>query len=915
MNLSPKPTLSAAPGAAQSPWRAAIWRWLSLLLSFLLIAVVGYYAWDYGHPLRRDAFLETGKEKGNFGKDIHFILNLQNPIDWGRDVYRGDIGFQDVYDELLRKFGEDGDFGSPTAPIQLDYPPMRLLIAALWADWAGRYHPLTEPRSLVVTPDGTPLPIRRRRRPLVRMAAPLTVQQELAELLAKNTPWLRQLGEEHQDVGTANKDLTKTQQANREWLEWLPGYAGRTWVEYPREGLPANMYRPRDRPMPISIRRPLVLTEEDEYNYTEPMLLGNEACEAVGAVGMFLLVRFWVRQCSGKIPAPAGFWSDISQSLCPPKPWIGLLPGLAAGLMFWFNPAIIWSGHCFPQWDAWLLPPFVLAVYLCLNGGWLTAGVLLGVAAMAKGQMLIVAPVLFIWPLVQLRLGCVLKMAVGFFLGIGAVVCLWLIPDLDAAITDSASLSGIVHHLLPDAPTTCWVASVLLAALVLAPVFFIRARGYLWRLLVCALAWLALALLEWWYVPAAHFDARRWIIVAIAVTATLVRWVPTRFIPTLIVGVGLMAARHSGVDFNLAIWAWLLIAGMVSTAGLLPRRAITTWAAASIAGALALCPCYFNGSMGWYKVGIAYGARHWKTLAWRWPTNLAGLLQTKFDWNWYVPGDPTKEQIIDLTNYLPFLKPPVIVLWWYVLGLCVVVWMACCYLAGLPWVRKQTHRMIYRTTIGLGFLNCLLPVYWLLCKGWTWDSYIDLSDYFQLPIRDLMLWSYGLCLALCGIAIAVQHDRRDRRLLFALATPWLLAFALLPQMQPRYLMWPAAFFTGAAAVGLDGLLVCAALVGAAVLNMLRDLYMGGNPGREWPPDDLDTITMRASHTVQHWLPVVANIYPDLGWGILALALCCMFLIWRSSSRQSKLAQLLRLFHQPGQHWTWRWRKPTATGPS
>jgi len=571
-----------------------------------------------------------------------------------------------------------------------------------------------------------------------------------------------------------------------------------------------------------------------------------------------------VRRCSGKIPDAAGFAGDVRQSLCPQKPWIGLLPGLLAGLMLWLNPAVICSAHGFPQWDVWLLPPFLLAVYLCLNEGWLTAGVLLGVAAMAKGQMLIVAPVLLIWPLVQLRPFCALKLAIGIFLGVGAVVSLWLIPD---------------------APAAYWVGSVLLAMLVLLPLFFIRAGGYWRRLLVGTLTWLALGLLAWSYVPHMHYPAMLWAVLAVAVTAALARWVPLRALPACVLALGLLVTLRSGIDFTLTMWALLLMAAMVLAASLLPVRAITTWAAASTVAALALCVPYFNGSTAWYTVGIAYGARHWKTLAWRWPTNLAGLLQSKFDWNWYVPGDLRTEQVIDLTNYFPFLKPPCPVIWWYVLALCFLTWTACCYVAGLPKVRRQPQRMIYRSTIGLGLLSCLLPVYWLVCKGWTWDSYLDLSDYGQLPIRDLMLLAYGICLGLCGIAIAVQHDRRDKRLLFVLATPWLMAFTLLPQMQPRYLMWPAAFFAGAAAVGLDGLFVCAALVAAGVLNMLRDMYMGGNPGREWPPNDIDVITARASHTVQHWLPLLANIYPDLGWGILALALFCMFLIWHSTPRR------------------------------
>jgi hypothetical protein len=50
---------------------------------------------------------------------------------------------------------------------------------------------------------------------------------------------------------------------------------------------------------------------------------------------------------------------------------------------------------------------------------------------------------------------------------------------------------------------------------------------------------------------------------------------------------------------------------------------------------------------------------------------------------------------------------------------------------------------------------------------------------------------YLIALILCSLGAARHARRRDPRLLIAIATPWLLMFALLGQMHERYLLWGA----------------------------------------------------------------------------------------------------------------------------
>jgi hypothetical protein len=57
-------------------------------------------------------------------------------------------------------------------------------------------------------------------------------------------------------------------------------------------------------------------------------------------------------------------------------------------------------------------------------------------------------------------------------------------------------------------------------------------------------------------------------------------------------------------------------------------------------------------------------------------------------------------------------------------------------------------------------------------------------------------------LALCALGAARHVRNRDPRLLIAVAAPWLIMFALLPQMHERYLLWGAVLSAAALGVSL-----------------------------------------------------------------------------------------------------------------
>jgi hypothetical protein len=90
--------------------------------------------------------------------------------------------------------------------------------------------------------------------------------------------------------------------------------------------------------------------------------------------------------------------------------------------------------------------------------------------------------------------------------------------------------------------------------------------------------------------------------------------------------------------------------------------------------------------------------------------------------------------------------------------------------------------------------------------GWSlkdslW-SYDFGSRYVAATVQWMLRLAYLGGLALCSLGAARHSRNRDPRLLIAIATPWLLMFALLGQMHERYLMWGAVVSAVALGVSL-----------------------------------------------------------------------------------------------------------------
>ena len=520
-------------------------------------------------------------------------------------------------------------------------------------------------------------------------------------------------------------------------------------------------------------RRPLW---NPDYEFTRPMLWLNNACEIAGSAAMFLLVHYWLRRCRG----------------APLKPWLELVrgcwPALFAALLVWFNPAVIFNSHGYPQWDVWILAPFLLAIYFGLLDMWLLAGICIGFVAMGKGQILLVTPALIVWQLCIGRPGAVLRLVVGIMLSAGVIASPWL---------------------LNNDPSYHWMKLVLIASTLALPLFFFRGWSRNSLIIHGTVLVIFMILVLW---PWLH-KAR-----------------PPFFAPILLGTIlSIIAARF------------------------LPRKFAPTWMATIATVAVFACVRIFNTSMDWYTVGIKGPTHNWQKLYWCKALNLGAILQENFGWEWH--------QEITLTDYFPWLfglSPAgtrdaiTAILLTITLGF-----------AGAAWLQRKQKGIIY-LIIATATVASVLGSFIFVPMIQIW--FVKLFDP-DRPMRYLMIGGYVITLVVCGIAMAVHHRRKSPMFFFAMVAPWVLMYALLPQMQNRYLVWACAFSAATASFSLDGFLLYLLLIPISIADTALDMmdYVKNTP------------------TSQKWLPLLTPIFPDMAWGVMLIAGIWLYLAvspWR-----------------------------------
>jgi hypothetical protein len=150
---------------------------------------------------------------------------------------------------------------------------------------------------------------------------------------------------------------------------------------------------------------------------------------------------------------------------------------------------------------------------------------------------------------------------------------------------------------------------------------------------------------------------------------------------------------------------------------------------------------------------------------------------------------------------------------------------------------------------------------------WEWKNNINFADYIPFlhdpttgPMRYLLVGLYAIAIAMCAVAVAMHIRRRDPKLLYALVAPWVLLFALMPQMLPRYLLWGTAFSSLVAAIGVEGFLLYLILTLISMINMAREQLSHAHENAGFITDYAD-----------QWFLWLRGPYPGLGWAVVLLA--------------------------------------------
>jgi hypothetical protein len=141
--------------------------------------------------------------------------------------------------------------------------------------------------------------------------------------------------------------------------------------------------------------------------------------ELAGAVAMFCLTAAWLRRSQ---PA-AGNRDSRSQWLANWDRWE--LAAASASVM-WLNPASIVDSHIWPHGQTWILPFYLFAILAMISNRSISAGILMGLGAMFKGQMLMVAPMLVLWRMFDRRWLDAVRVTVGIAVGIALIAWPWL---------------------------------------------------------------------------------------------------------------------------------------------------------------------------------------------------------------------------------------------------------------------------------------------------------------------------------------------------------------------------------------------------------------------------------------------------------------------------------------------------------
>jgi hypothetical protein len=158
--------------------------------------------------------------------------------------------------------------------------------------------------------------------------------------------------------------------------------------------------------------------------------------ELAGAAAMFWLVGSWMgRERDSKLSGDEPRYDGRNHPHRNPLPecrergserWGRWNLAAAAAILLWLDPSGIADSQVCPQGESWIYAAYLLAVLAMTRGRCFVAGMLLGIGAMLKGQILLVAPALILWPLFDRRWAASARVAAGIVAGMCLIAWPWI---------------------------------------------------------------------------------------------------------------------------------------------------------------------------------------------------------------------------------------------------------------------------------------------------------------------------------------------------------------------------------------------------------------------------------------------------------------------------------------------------------
>ena len=121
---------------------------------------------------------------------------------------------------------------------------------------------------------------------------------------------------------------------------------------------------------------------------------------------------------------------------------------------------------------------------------------------------------------------------------------------------------------------------------------------------------------------------------------------------------------------------------------------------------------------------------------------------------------------------------------------------------------------------------------------WSASNQLVMTDLFggafSLSIGQLLTVFYALAMVACAVALARHTRRNDARALAAMAAPWMIFFALMPQLSGRYFVWGAASTSLLVGLGFGPMLLHLLISFCAAATVLHVLIAYSGNGSWWP---------------------------------------------------------------------------------